>query len=252
VRALVRREIGRAAVVAVRDELSQRLLSGLGVSRAAEVTADLAFLLPAPTEAEMAAAREKAGLSGVSEPLAAIALRRGPGRSDQEDVLRMAGAIGKGCEALGLRPLLVAMQPSQDAALAEAAAGAFPGGNALIASGLRAREMLALVGGCQMVIGMRLHALIFAALCRLPLVAISYDPKVDGLLAQLGVRPAADLRRAEGERLAQAIGEAWREREGICRGVAERLPGLRSLALRNVELALRLRSGLALSVLPRR
>jgi polysaccharide pyruvyl transferase CsaB len=238
VRALVRRQLSRAAIVALRDELSQQSLVGLGLPRRAEVTADLAFLLPAPTEPDISAARAKAGLTGVSDPVAAISLRRTPGSADRGDVMRVAAVIGKSCDELGLRPLLVPMQPSQDVALAEAVADVFPSRNALIASGLRAREILALIASCRMVIAMRLHALIFAALSGVPPVAISYDPKVDGLMAQLCLPPPADLRQPNGGRLAQAIRETWNQRDTTSRALTDRLPHLRSLALRNVELAL--------------
>lgn len=243
VRALVRRELARASVIAVRDELSQGLLVSLGLARDVEVTADLAFLLPAPGEAQIAAARDKAGLAGVSDPLAAIALRPTPGNVNHHDVLRLTAAIGNACNALGLRPVLVPMQPSQDVALARAAADAWPSADALIAPTLPARDTLALIAGCRMVIAMRLHALVFAALCRLPPVAITYDPKVDGLMAQLGLTPAGDLHQPDGEHLVQAMGEAWSGRDRIARALADRVPRLRSLALRNIELAL--------SVLPR-
>lgn len=91
-----------------------------------------------------------------------------------------------------------------------------------------------------MVIAMRLHALIFAALSRVPLVAISYDPKVDGLMEQLGLKPAAELARFDAARLKQAIEESWHRRADVSEAVGARLPRLRSLALRNVELALSL------------
>jgi polysaccharide pyruvyl transferase WcaK-like protein len=119
-------------------------------------------------------------------------------------------------------------------------AAALPTGRAIIAPPLRAREVLALTASCQMMIAMRLHALVFAALSRVPLVGISYDPKVDGMMEQLGLKPATELARFDAARLTQAIEESWHMRADISEALGARLPQLRSLALRNIELALSL------------
>jgi polysaccharide pyruvyl transferase WcaK-like protein len=51
--------------------------------------------------------------------------------------------------------------------------------------------MLATVGRCQLLIGMRLHALIYAANQQVPMIGISYDPKIDQFLARLDMSAAA-------------------------------------------------------------
>jgi polysaccharide pyruvyl transferase CsaB len=238
VRSLVRRALSRVEAMAVRDAASRQALIELGLSRSPEVTADLAFLLSPPTDEEIASARGKAGLSHVPDPLAAIALRRRPGVEQDRVVAEVGSAIGSACDQLGLRPLLIPMQPVQDTQVARAVAAALPTGRAIIAPPLRAREVLALTASCQLMIAMRLHALIFAALSRVPPIAISYDPKVDALMEQLGLKPATELSRFDAARLTQAMEESWHMRAGISEALDARLPRLRSLALHNIELAL--------------
>lgn len=77
-------------------------------------------------------------------------------------------------------------------------------------------EMLEEVSRCDLLIGMRLHSLIYAASQNVPLLGISYDPKIDHFLARLGSVPAGtsfDLDHrivaAESERLLLDQ-EGWR------------------------------------------
>lgn len=77
-------------------------------------------------------------------------------------------------------------------------------------------EMLSEVKSCDLLIGMRLHSLIYAASQNVPMLGISYDPKIDHFLGRLGSVPAgtsADLDHrivaAESERLLHDR-EGWR------------------------------------------
>lgn len=53
------------------------------------------------------------------------------------------------------------------------------------------QDMLHQVASCDLMIGMRLHALIYAASQYVPMVGISYDPKIDQFLHRLGMKAAA-------------------------------------------------------------
>ena len=51
------------------------------------------------------------------------------------------------------------------------------------------QDMLREVSRCQLILGMRLHSLIYAANQRVPLIGISYDPKIDHFLKRLDSAP---------------------------------------------------------------
>ncbi len=63
------------------------------------------------------------------------------------------------------------------------------------------------IGQCDVVLGMRLHALIFAFLHRRPFVALSYDPKVGEFLSAAGIEGfSTDITAVEARRLADLAG----------------------------------------------
>lgn len=78
------------------------------------------------------------------------------------------------------------------------------------------QDMLREVSRASLLIGMRLHSLIYAASQNVPMLGVSYDPKIDHFLGRIGLLPigtSEDLDPhvlvEEGERLLLE-GEAWR------------------------------------------
>lgn len=56
-------------------------------------------------------------------------------------------------------------------------------------------EFLSIIGNFDLLIGMRLHALVFAAVMQTPLLAISYDPKVDSFVNAIGEKPIGTVEK---------------------------------------------------------
>ncbi|MFF3922108.1 polysaccharide pyruvyl transferase CsaB [Paenibacillus lactis] len=77
------------------------------------------------------------------------------------------------------------------------------------------QDMLREVSRCDVVLGMRLHSLIYAANRRVPLLGISYDPKIDHFLKRLGCEPVGSSEALDPARLKSEIaklldgGQAW-------------------------------------------
>lgn len=51
---------------------------------------------------------------------------------------------------------------------------------------LYVNEYLSLIGNLEFLIGMRLHALIFSVLMGVPVIGLSYDPKIDNFMSMIG------------------------------------------------------------------
>ena len=85
------------------------------------------------------------------------------------------------CKANLRQAGLPAIPSEKDLPLAKALASTAFIERIIIEGNLTSREAIKL-GGADLLIGMRLHALILAAICGVPFVALPYDPKVNAFL----------------------------------------------------------------------
>ena len=169
-RRLVRLIANQADVLTVRDENSARLLKEIGTRGSITIVADPAFALsPKPV------------LFSQKQNPALLALR-----AWKNDVLGQAmtpNDWGKlGVQTGGLR--LVPMHLPDDATYARGLQWGQSGSPPLLDwqnENGGVDGVLSEVAASPIVIAQRLHALIFAARCGVPFVALSYDPKVDAL-----------------------------------------------------------------------
>ncbi len=113
------------------------------------------------------------------------------------------------------------------------------GAGAYVMPELRPEELLAAIGQVDLLVGMRLHALIFAAARGVPMVGIEYDPKVTSLLGRLGQRSAGRAEEAEARGLAFSIAEAWRSRAELRERLDQAVPDLKEQAKRTARLAVK-------------
>lgn len=225
-------EARRARAIVVRDRDSAQLL---GESARVQVGADLAFLLP---EAEATSGWLRLQKMGISrgKPLIGIAIRPWGGVSGEERIhYLLQRLIHEMVEQWQVQVLLIPMQPSRDVALCQKLAEV-AGGKAQVftdAAELNAvREVLAC---CQMLVGMRLHALILGAMSGVPALALSYDPKVRAFWSQLEPRYVVEMDGADQQLLRERAREIWTEREQLSQRVWAYAQEQRQLAWCNIH-----------------
>lgn len=211
------------AAATVRDPESRELLQRAGV-RVIEVTADAALALPVPPRAGVPPELRALGLDGAS---GVIGLAPRPyGGAGFVD--RLAQAVGQVAARTGARVLLVPMQRQEDTGACLELHERLGPVAVLLPADVAPRRFPAIFAACRTVVGMRLHALILAALGRVPSVGLGYDPKIrafaqslqpdvsdlpldsslDRMAAAIAERLQADSERDA--RLDQAVGELQR------------------------------------------
>ena len=242
------RAVADAAVyVSVRDDASRELLRATGVPEARiEVTADPAFALepaentPGPADLCRAAGVEPRG------PILGVALRPWSIGVDQAAwEIEIAAALQGFIEETGGTILFVPFEKSpwtgkdDDFEQASRLAAALParGRAAVIGEPRPPREVASILSGCDLVLGMRLHSLIFAAMGGVPAVGLAYDPKVTALLSRLGGLEAPTLAKITSRGLLESLTRALGERTRISARLRQVAAELRALAEEDLDRA---------------
>ncbi len=232
-RCLARRALQAADLVTWRDHGSAETAQRLRMIPPCpwEVTADPAFLLePVPAGASRELL-QRTGLS-LARPVVGISLRPWDGEAEY------LGAVAAAADWLVERGWDVIYLPFQhrDERICRQALGKMHCPGHLLPEGLAVPEILGILGQLELVLGMRLHALILAATQGVPGVGLSYDPKVEGVLREMGGTMAGRIEKIQLEDITAALEKTLAARSGTVRQLAEAASRLRERAGRNTEL----------------
>lgn len=189
---MIRHVFGHSAYISVRDEGSAQLLQqriGLKVGTVSVV--------PDPVMGFPLLQREAVPTGAA--PVVGVAVRFW--RSDRHELAQLADALSRLAAHRRVRLRLLPFHPPYDdeassyvlerlAPSARADASVVHGVDTPLA-------MLEQVAGCDLLIAMRLHALIYAATQHVPMLGITYDPKIDQFLHRLGQAPVGSTEQLD-------------------------------------------------------
>lgn len=221
--------------ITVRDAGSAQVLAELGVTRPPiEVTADAVFTL-APAEREAAeAVLARTGVPA-GRPRLGISVRPWQRRERYKRDLARAADLFAAAE--GVEVVFLPMQHPGDVEVSRQVAAAMQHPARVVTERCAVPTVMALYGAMDLVLGMRLHALIFAALQGVPHLGVVYDPKVESFLNIVGQPVAGAVDNLDPERAAAALRQVWRERAAVRSHLLEVSATLAQRAWRNAELA---------------
>src|SRR5262249_20349103 len=180
------RDLARVCrAITLRDEASASILHGLTSELPrSEVTADPVWRLRPVDGKDRSAFLERAGVP--AGPWLGVAVRNWTVGVDQEawerelvaGIRGFAGPLGLGVLFL---PFQQAKTPLQDdVGLAKRLAGGLDGLKThVIAQPCSPEEWGGAIGACDLLLGMRLHSIVFACMTGTPAAALDYDPKVE-------------------------------------------------------------------------
>jgi len=240
---LTRFIVKKVDLITVRDEKSREELLKLKITGPQlQVTADPVLLLE-PAAEEVEKGLEFLRDIGLGEQLKrkknviGVSVREWPRcRPVKEAVARVCDDL-VGC---GLEVLFIPMHFPGDLRVSKEIAGMMKSRSFIIGKQVDPPLLLGIVSHLNLVLGMRLHSLIFAAAAGVPSIGISYDPKVESFLKQVGQVNAGGVEHMDYERLRDAVFDAMDDIETLRGRLAERVPLLRKKAWENARIAVEL------------
>ena len=239
---LTKKILNRVRLITVRDHGSLEELERLGVKKPRIEQAADAVLAIHPVDKEAGRAIfAQAGAEG-AKPVVGISVRDWCGWTHYKDVLaEVADEVIRRYDA---RVVFLPMQYPEDVKSAESIAARIEGEArarvTVLPGEYRTSELLSLVGNMDLMVAVRLHALIFAGVMGVPMIGLSYDPKIDRFLDSIGEKPVGSLESITAAELLAAIEDKWEHRKAIRQHNAALLKKQRGLAEKSAELAVEL------------
>jgi polysaccharide pyruvyl transferase CsaB len=248
-KSLTRMAFEAASAATVRDTESRELLEAMGVpTDQVRVTADPAYSIPTDDR------RAKEILAAVGArpdaPLIGVCVRKWDVNvSPQYWQEQVAAALDRFSEAQNPSFIFVPFQALPGSGLTDDHEAAQTirtlmrarGATHLLSDMLLPGEIAGILHQCDLVIGMRLHSLLFAIKESVPVVGVIYDPKVKNLMVREGIGEyAIELQALTSDRLFETINRAWSDRAKLRDHLGAGVGESRELAVENAKVALRL------------
>ncbi|MFJ8416735.1 polysaccharide pyruvyl transferase CsaB [Bacillus paramycoides] len=176
-RLLVKWHISKAEYISVRDEDSFLYLKEIGIKKDIELVPDP--VLACMPEKKKTNWLQKHSLQG---KIVAVSVRYWDAKENY--MKKLAGTL-KRLKQEGYHILFVPMHGPFDQNASREIINLMGEEAHMLPYKMDIHEKISILSECSLLIGMRLHALILAAVANTPMIGISYDPKIDSFVQQV-------------------------------------------------------------------
>ena len=224
----------RVDAITLRDTHSAEELADMGVTRPEIIlSADPTVILPAAPPQVIDGVLEGQGLDPAGRYIG-FTLRPWPGFEEKAEIFGRAADYAY--ERHGLTPVFLPIERRLDVGAARKAAAYMKCPHYLLSETGSSDHTIGLFARMQVVVSMRLHALVFAAGQGVPLVGVVYDQKISSFLSYIGQDLYTDLADLTYEGLCEHIDRAC-ARIGDTAFLTGGVDRLRQAERRNLETA---------------
>lgn len=236
-RMLATRVVNQVDVITLREESSLIELGNLNINKPKiSVTADPAFSLDmADTdEKEIGKIFKEHGIYSAG-PFIGFSVREWKQHEKFVEIIaRTADYIIEKYKAC---PVFIPMQYPGDLTIIESIVSKMKGKGFIIRKNYGEACILGIIKRMDILVGMRLHALIFAACAGIPIIGLAYEQKVDWVLKHIRQVSAGNVNQLDFETLTGLIDTTWYNRYEIGLELKAIAAQLRVKALENAKIA---------------
>ncbi len=241
-RTLTRMILNRVDLISLRDQDSKDYVEKMGVKNdEVYITADPVFTLDAASKDRVDEIFEKEDIAKDREYLG-ISVRKW--KDNDRLVDEMAKTIRQIQARQDVEIILIPMHYPEDLEISQDILEKVASENChVLEEEYSVEEIMGVINELELIVAMRLHSLIYAATQEVPMIGLSYDPKVDGILSSLGVDHICNVDDFTSSELYSLIEDAWSKRDSLRENLKVQDEDLKSKALLNVEMAFKLLEG---------
>ncbi|HYE83292.1 MAG TPA: polysaccharide pyruvyl transferase CsaB [Clostridia bacterium] len=225
-------------IITLREEASGLELQSLGVRKPEIiVTADPALGLEPADPGEIERILSAEGIS-TDKPLVGLSIRKWAGYDGYSQVIAQAADYME--EKYNARSVFIPLHFPSDLSVAEDIASKMKHRPFIVKDMYPVDKTLGIMKKLDLVLGMRLHALIYSVSLSIPSIGLIYDPKVQGFLEYVKQPSAGNIADLQLTNLKSLIDEVWSNKAAIAQQLQEGNIQLKQKAFKNAEIAIEL------------
>ena len=222
--------------ITLRDYDSMETFEAIGLNKSVEVTADATFVLE-PEEHERVQHILEAENIPMDKPLVGISVR--PWKH-ADSIVKVLASVSDYIIDRNMNVVFLPMQFTKDISMSQQICDRMKNKAYVLQQEVNPKEMIGVIGKMDFLIGMRLHALIFAARMGVPMIGIEYDPKIKGFLDVVRQTNIGKVEELDTIKLCSEFDRLWNERQKDQQMLQETAEYLKKKAAINGEIAVRL------------
>jgi polysaccharide pyruvyl transferase CsaB len=227
---LVRKVVSKMDLVMVRDKKSKEFLNLLSIENVEECSDPVFFLQPAPVEEIKQILIKEEIPFNEKGPWVGVAVR------DWENKEKIISEVAIGLDKLiathDAQIILLPFHKDVDFEIQKSIIEKMEANiqTYILKNQYTASELLGICKKLDLMIGMRLHSLIFAARQRVPFVGISYDVKIDSFLEQFDMNPCCGFMDVSSNQIYRLADNILRNKESQVEMIDEKVSDLEQSA----------------------